>query len=52
MSSLSFELDGTVYVVEEEDNKIVRTPLDGELVLKVLINALDKGLKDLEKECT
>lgn len=39
------ELDGAVYITEVKNGKKSSTPIEGELVLKILLKALEDGIK-------
>ena len=48
MSKLSLELDGSINVVETDDdgNVLSCEPIDGEICLKVILEALREALKE------
>ena len=48
--SLSLELDGKVYIVDVKDGKTTRSELDGQIVLKVLVQAISDGVGLMEQE--
>jgi len=50
-AQISLVLDGTVSVVERKNGKVIsKEPIEGELVLKTLIQAVQIGLDILEEK--
>ena len=47
--SCGFSLDGTVYFWEIKNGKCTETPMDGELILKCLINMVSQALDIYEQ---
>lgn len=50
MSRLYLELDGQVSIIERKGNKVIsKDPIDGKIVLDLIVHALCEGLKYLPK---
>lgn len=47
---LGLRLDGNVWIISKEKGVVTETPLEGELVLQIIVNALERAVPAYAEE--
>jgi hypothetical protein len=50
LDEIILQLDGHIYLIEKSGRRTKKTEIDGELVLKMLIGAIERGVALAEQE--